>query len=70
VAGSCVHGKEPSVSIIFCEIPEELNDWRLLKKGSPPVSEPCPVYKSCSPSVACMESILETANRYNSVGFR
>jgi hypothetical protein len=30
VEGSCEHGNEPSDSIKFGEILEQLNDWRLL----------------------------------------
>jgi hypothetical protein len=36
VEGFCEHGNEPSGSIKFSEVLEELRDWRLLKKGSVP----------------------------------
>jgi hypothetical protein len=36
--GSCKHGKEPSSSITFWEILEQLHNWGLLKKGSVPRS--------------------------------
>jgi hypothetical protein len=40
VEGSCEHGDEPSGSLEFCEVPEWLQNWQLLRKGSAPyVSE-------------------------------
>jgi hypothetical protein len=34
VEGSCENGNEPSASIKFWEIPEQLSNRRVLKKGS------------------------------------
>jgi hypothetical protein len=34
--GSCEHGNEPASSIKYWEVPEELHNWQLLKKGSTP----------------------------------
>jgi hypothetical protein len=36
VEGSCEHGNEPSGSVKFGEILEQLHKWGLLKKGSTP----------------------------------
>jgi hypothetical protein len=36
VEGSCEYGNEPTGSIKFWDIPEQLSDWRLFKKGSAP----------------------------------
>jgi hypothetical protein len=38
VEGSCEHVNEASASIKCWEVPEELNDWRLLKEDSAPWS--------------------------------
>jgi hypothetical protein len=38
VTGSWEYGSEPSGSKKYCEILEQLSDWRLLKKGSAPWS--------------------------------
>jgi hypothetical protein len=36
VEGSCEHGIEPSGSVKFWEVLEELHNWRLPKKDSAP----------------------------------
>jgi hypothetical protein len=36
VEGSCEHGDEPSGSLKCWEVPEWLNNWQLLRKGSVP----------------------------------
>jgi hypothetical protein len=36
VEGSCEHGNEPSGSLKCWEVPEWLQNWLLLKKGSAP----------------------------------
>jgi hypothetical protein len=39
VEGSGEHGNEPSGSIKCWEVLEQLHNWRLLKKGSAPLSQ-------------------------------
>jgi hypothetical protein len=67
VAGSCVHGNEPTGSITFWEILEYLSNWWLLKKDSAPWSYLVRERKRSWPNLRCysgiyLQELRETTN--------